>query len=102
MSDRHLKLLTLLLDHEELTILDMTKRSMPFYDVANVGKALLRDLQYLVDLQAISFHKREDEKSQSLLTINLDWPTTITETQFFEKVKAMPKGKTHRFLSSGE
>jgi hypothetical protein len=35
-----------------------------------------------------------------LLAINLDWPMEITETEFFQRVKDMPKGKVHGFLSS--
>ena len=30
---------------------------------------------------------------------NLDWPTKITETEFFRRVKEMPKGKSYGFLS---
>jgi hypothetical protein len=30
----------------------------------------------------------------------LDWPTKITETEFFQRVKAMPKAKLHGFLST--
>ena len=28
----------------------------------------------------------------------LEWPTQITETEFFARVKQMPKAKTHSFL----
>jgi Fic family protein len=31
---------------------------------------------------------------------NLDWPSTITETEFFERVEKLPKSKTLRFLSA--
>jgi hypothetical protein len=34
------------------------------------------------------------------LSANLEWPTQITETEFFKRVKAMPKGKVYGFLSS--
>jgi len=34
-----------------------------------------------------------------VLTANLDWPTQITETEFFRLIKTMPRGKIHGFLS---
>lgn len=35
-----------------------------------------------------------------VLKTNLQWPTQITETEFYRLVKAPPKGKLHGFLSS--
>lgn len=34
------------------------------------------------------------------ISIRLEWPTEITETEFFRQVKAMPKAKVHGFLST--
>ena len=34
-----------------------------------------------------------------VLSINLDWPMQITETEFFRRIKEMPKGKVYGFLS---
>lgn len=44
--------------------------------------------------------KQLPDKSDFLLSINLEWPTQITETEFFKRVKEMPKAKVHGFLSS--
>ena len=44
--------------------------------------------------------KRLPDNSGFLLSINLDWPTQITETEFFTRVREMPKGKVYGFLSS--
>jgi hypothetical protein len=44
--------------------------------------------------------KKLPEAQGFLLSINLDWPTQITETEFFKRVKEMPKGKVYGFLSS--
>lgn len=63
------------------------------------GKALIRDLNYLIGLGAVSFERIGDPPN-IVLRIHLDWPTQITETEFFRRVKEMPKGKLHRFLSS--
>jgi hypothetical protein len=40
------------------------------------------------------------ERSGHLISIRLEWPTQITETEFFRRVKEMPKAKVHGFLST--
>ena len=37
-----------------------------------------------------------------MLSVNIDWPTEITETEFFRRVKEMPKGKVYGFLSKSD
>jgi Fic family protein len=99
MSDRHVQLLQLLLEEESLTLAALVKRTEHFYRVGNFRKALIRDLSYLMQLQAIQV-KQLPDKSDFLLSINLEWPTQITETEFFKRVNEMPKAKVHGFLSS--
>ena len=99
MSGRHVQVLTLLLDAESLPLAEVTKRTAHFYTVKNPWKALVRDLNYLTGLGAISVGKPEADADYTL-SINLAWPTEITETEFLRRVKAMPKGKVHGFLSS--
>lgn len=99
MSARHLQILNLLLDEGELPVRGLSKRVAPFYSLKNPGKALVRDLSYLLGLEAIVFERRGDPL-EVFLKINLDWPTQITETEFFRRVKEMPKGKVYSFLSS--
>jgi hypothetical protein len=60
---------------------------------------LIRDLSYLIAMGAIG-SKRLPDNTGFLISINLDWPTKITETEFFQRVKAMPKGKVYGFLSA--
>ncbi len=98
MSERHLQLLNLLLAEEEMTLSILTEKTRHFYTVKNPFKALIRDLNYLIRLQAVRF-KKLPEDGEYLLTINMDWATQITETEFFKRVKTMPKGKVHGFLS---
>lgn len=98
MSDRHVQLLNLLLDEEEMTLRELTKRTAHFYAVKNPYKALIRDLNALIELDAIS-GKRIAAEGDFLISIRLEWPTKITETEFFQRVKAMPKAKVHGFLS---
>jgi hypothetical protein len=68
-------------------------------EVRNPRKALIRDLNYLIMLEAI-LGKRPADAVQLIFSINLDWPTRITETDFFKRVKEMAKAKVCVFLSS--
>ncbi len=99
MSARHLQLLNLLLDEEELTFTSLGERTAPFYAVQNPKKALIRDLNYLVQLGAIAL-ENDTASRGTLLRIDLEWPTRITETEFFRLSRSMPKGKRYGFLSS--
>ena len=99
MSARHVQLLNLLLDEEEILLTELTKRTAHFYRVKNPYKALVRDLSYLVQLKAIMV-KRLSEGAGFLVSICLEWPTQITETEFFRRAKDMPKGKVYGFLST--
>jgi len=98
-SSRHVQLLNLLLDMEEMTLAELSAKTRHFYEVKNPYKALVRDLNYLIRLQAVRVKPLAEEKG-FLLSINLEWPTQITETEFFRRVKEMPKGKVYGFLSS--
>lgn len=98
-SDRHVQLLNLLLDEEEMTLVELTKRTAHIYSVANPYKALIRDLNYLIELESIAA-KRLPEGSGFLISIRLEWPARITETEFFRKAKELPKAKVHGFLSA--
>ncbi len=98
MSARHVQLLNLLLDQGELVLGVVRERTIHLYAVKNPNKALARDLNYLLELQAIGVRELEEPRSHAL-SVNLEWPTQITETEFFRRVKAMPKGKVYGFLS---
>jgi Fic family protein len=98
-SGRHVQLLGLLLEEEEMTLAALAERTRHLYTLSNPYKALIRDLDYLIGMGAIAA-KRLPDKNGFLIIINLDWPTKITETEFFQRVKAMPKGKVFGFLSA--
>ena len=98
-SERQVHVLKLLLDVEEITLAELTKRTAHFYKVKNPWKALIRDLNYLVELKAIGAEASQ-ERTGHRIFIRLEWPTQITETEFFRQVKAMPKAKVHGFLST--
>jgi Fic family protein len=98
MSGRHVQILSLLLDEGEIHHTNISEKTRKFYVVKNPGKALIRDLKYLFQLGAL-YTKELPEGKGYLLSVNLDWPTQITETEFFRLVKEMPKGKVYGFLS---
>jgi len=99
MSDRHVHLLNRLLDHDNQTLAELEQDTKQLYRVNNPRKALIRDLNYLVGVQALTA-KRLPDKSDFQLSINLEWPTQITETEFFKRAKELPKAKVYGFLSS--
>ncbi len=62
--------------------------------------ALVRDVTRLADLGAISINPARDAVGFSIhISVNLDWPSTITETEFFEKLKTLPRSKSYSFLT---
>jgi Fic family protein len=99
MTERQVHLLNLLLARGDMKLFDLGEQSRHFYGVKNPHKTLIRDLNYLIRLQAITAQKVPD-KSDFLISINLEWPTQITETEFFRRAKELPKAKVHGFLSS--
>jgi hypothetical protein len=49
-----------------------------------------------MNLGAIRIEKVAE--NQWNVSVRLEWPSEITESEFFEKIKHMPKGKTFPFL----
>jgi len=98
-SGRKVMLLNLLLDEETILFSELRRRLLPAYSkVKNPHKALVRDLGELLALEAIGYTPADLDTDVGL-HINIDWPMQITETEFFSRTKAMPKGKVHGFLS---
>ncbi len=56
----------------------------------------MRDLSQLIRLNAVSV--RRDNKKSLWIDLRLEWPTEITETDFFERFKHSPKAKTLSLL----
>lgn len=98
MSARHVQLLNWLLERGEVGIHDVEEQTQHMYRLKNPGLAFERDLNYLLYIGAIAF-RREQDPPKLRLFANLDWPTQITETEFFKRAKDLPKGKVHGFLS---
>ena len=96
-AQRHIEILQLLLAEDTLTLQDLTKRTESIYKpLKSPYKALIRDINYLLSLRAIDYNKLPDNKYE--LFARLQWPTEITETDFFKRVHEMPKAKTSGLL----
>ena len=90
-------LITLLANDDGLELNALFKRVKSYYgDLKSAWSGFARDLNGLLDLGALQFKEMGDD--EFILSVDLDWPTTITETDFYKKVNALPKAKTHSFL----
>jgi Fic family protein len=97
-AQRQIHLLKLLLEIDEIDFTSLWKKVHPYYESLKLpNNALIRDLAGLLHLGAINVRRKK--KGQVLIiSLNLDWPTQITESKFFEQMKNLPKAKTHPFL----
>ncbi|HKF46607.1 MAG TPA: Fic family protein [Terracidiphilus sp.] len=74
-----------------------------FYtDVQNPGKALLRDVNHLITLGTIGFRQEPGPGPSNApifsMWARLDWPSEITETEFFQKLSSSPRAKGTLFM----
>ena len=96
-AERQLEILKLLLDVEWMDWHEVIRRTSSVYaTLGNPLKALVRDINSLAALGAVKVDKLGEGRYR--LGVRLEWPTEITETAFFEKLKQLPKAKTHSFL----
>ena len=96
-AERQLEILKLLLDVEWMDWQEVIRRTSSAYaTLGNPLKALVRDVNSLAALGALKVEKLGEGRYR--LGVRLEWPTEITETAFFEKLKELPKAKTHSFL----
>ncbi len=95
LAERQIEILKILLD-EPLELSEVIDKTQTAYSkLSSPTKALVRDLNNLIGLDAIRYEKSE---KGVFFSLNLNWPTQITETEFFQKVNEFPKGKMHSFL----
>lgn len=67
-----------------------------YLNLQNPRKAQLRDLNQLVGLGCLTVVNAGPEV---LLEVNLDWPSEISETQFYELAAKLPTATTHPVLT---
>ena len=63
----------------------------------NPLEAIVRDVNRLQELGAVTV-RLEKPSHDIYIEVNLDWPSTITDSEFFERLKRLPKSKTYGFL----
>lgn len=97
-AKRQLAILNLLLQAKEMDFEEIVKTLADTYKtVKNPRKAMVRDTNHLSSLRAVSVNKTKDERY--MISIRLEWPSEMTESEFFELLKALPKAKTRSFLA---
>ena len=60
--------------------------------------AIIRDVNKLGSLGAVKIRATEEPR-RYYIQADLDWPSTITDSEFFERLEHLPKSKTYRFLA---
>jgi len=95
-ANRQIAILTQLLEGD-MSLAGLIHATRDQYaNLKNPQKALFRDINGLVQLQAISVQRIEEGGYR--FSVRLEWPTEITETEFYRRIKEMPKAKTYGFL----
>jgi len=93
---RQIEMLRILLDSDSVPIDDLWKRMQPTYrPLGSRVKAFTRDLNSLITLGATSVSQ---VNGKWMAQVNLAWPSEITESEFFARLKKLPQGKTYGFL----
>jgi hypothetical protein len=96
-AQRQIVILKILLGAESIEWQELMRQLTQTYKrLKNPIKAMVRDVNNLSSLGAISVE--EFGVRQFRLKVRLEWPTEITETVFFEKLRKLPKAKSHSFL----
>lgn len=96
-AERQLDILNQLLAVDKMDYHNLMKFNMSKYgNLKKSAQALYRDLQNLHNLGAIQFEKVGEERWD--VSVKLEWPKLITETEFFKKLKDQPKARTLSFL----
>jgi Fic family protein len=94
---RQVEILHLLLDSDGLYLSELWKRMEPTYrSLGSRTKAFSRDINSLLGLGAI---RLKETGGKWIAQVNLLWPSEITESEFFDRLKNLPQGKTYGFLS---
>jgi hypothetical protein len=99
-GERQVEILKVLLEAGEVALPTLQRKALVFYrSIQHDAKAFFRDMQQLESLQAIRFDVHGPNLEDRTVSINLDWPQEIDEGEFLRRMKAMPQGKTFKFLS---
>ena len=96
-AERQLEILKILLDVDSMEIDRLRKITENTYNkLKSPWGGLVRDLLNLAELNAIAIKQIGEGRYE--VAVNPEWPTRLTETDFFAKMKQYPKAKTLSFL----
>lgn len=96
-KDRQIAILKVLLDVDKMDWYQFIAKVRGHYKgMASGEKALTRDIVSLLQLGTIAVTEVGEKRWE--VGIRPQWPQEITESDFFEKTRKMPKGKTYPFL----
>ena len=96
-AERQLEILKILLDVDSMDFGRLIKVTEGAYrTLKDPLGGLVRDLFNLKDLNAIAIKQIGEGRYE--IAVNPKWPTRLTETDFFAKMKQYPKAKTLSFL----
>jgi Fic family protein len=95
-AERQVKILTFLLERNMSFKELLAAMATSYLSLKNPLKAFVRDIDKLETLQAIKVE--ESGADDSIVSVRLEWPMEITETEFFKLIKRMPKSKMFTFL----
>jgi len=101
-GERQVNILKILLDVEVIEVRHLFGRVAQDYTSTRKHPfdAFVRDLAQLRwSLQAVTIKQSDSDLLEWQVSVNLDWPQEIDEGEFLRRMKAMPKGKTFKFLS---
>lgn len=89
-AERQVKALEFLLEQGPVSLTEFVRRNGRQYDdLQNPMKAMVRDVFGLEELGAITM-ARKGNPDLTMISVNLDWPQQITETEFFQRAKSLP------------
>lgn len=98
-AKRQIAILEHLLTFPEVDWFVFYKDIFRFYsDIQNPSKALMRDVNYLISLGTMGVKDDRREKGKVIVWARLEWPSEITETEFFKRVATLPRVKGTLFV----
>jgi len=90
-AERQLEILKVLLKEEKMEMDSLFNIVSSKYNLKKPVRAFIRDINGLLQLKAIRCEKTAGE--QLVFFLRLEWPTEITETEFFRRLEQLPKAK---------
>ena len=101
LAERQLAILEWLLDRDEPAVYEDLIVAMyrHYARLKAATKAISRDLDHLFQLRAITAATKE---GRTQIWARLEWPTEITETEFYKEIDKLPSAKTKLLIGSGK